>query len=269
VDLSPFAGMLSNGESHNVTIEVFNAYEYFNVNAALLVYEDHKSTQTTGEVTQNNLAFPIPTVTDNFQTDTQGDFYGTEDVTASHSFTISGYTNTSHGKVTTTISQYINFANNQYLFSGETQYTQNSAITSTVASTTTVNANGKTTTTKTNFSYPFLLNLTETLNTSNDNIQQPSNVSQGWIYNSSTTTPGVPASTVSENNTVVSTDNLLLVYEDGGYYVGGNSGQSSSQTYRISGPGTYCYNGHVSAISNVLTQLSSTTTGCSSGNLPR
>ena len=51
VDLTPFAGVLSNGQPHQVGVSVYNANNYFLVAASLLLYLDHGATHVTGAVT--------------------------------------------------------------------------------------------------------------------------------------------------------------------------------------------------------------------------
>ncbi len=112
VNLTPFAGLLSNGQPHTVALSVYNANNYFSATASLLLYTDPGSTQTTGAVTQNTLTGPSPVVTENLNV--QPNFIkGTVDVSSKRSFVISGYVNTSHGKITTKVSQSVNFYNNQ------------------------------------------------------------------------------------------------------------------------------------------------------------
>ena len=55
VDLTPFAGVLSNGQMYTVALSVFNANNYFAATATLLVYLDHHSKQVTGEVFANTV----------------------------------------------------------------------------------------------------------------------------------------------------------------------------------------------------------------------
>ena len=64
VNLTPFVGLLSNGQSHTVSLSVFNANDYFSATASLLLYLDSGSTQVTGAVTQNTLAAPSPVITE-------------------------------------------------------------------------------------------------------------------------------------------------------------------------------------------------------------
>ena len=48
IDLTPFAAQLDDGNPHTVAVSVFNDDNFFAANAALVVYEDHGSTQVTG-----------------------------------------------------------------------------------------------------------------------------------------------------------------------------------------------------------------------------
>src|ERR1700683_2786302 len=65
VNLTPFAGLLSNGQPHTVSLSVYNADSYFSATASLLLYLDPGSTQVTGAITTNTLAGPSPVVTEN------------------------------------------------------------------------------------------------------------------------------------------------------------------------------------------------------------
>jgi len=53
LNLTPFAGVLSNGLPHQVSVNVFNATSGFSTTATLLLYLDHGSTHVTGGVTRN------------------------------------------------------------------------------------------------------------------------------------------------------------------------------------------------------------------------
>ena len=101
VDLTPFAGVLGDGSTHTVGVSVFNADSYFLATANLLVFTDHGSKKVTGGILENNLSdAPTPVVTEDISVDPTGTiFTGTEDVTSKRAFTISGYVNTSHGRV--------------------------------------------------------------------------------------------------------------------------------------------------------------------------
>ena len=62
VDLTPFAGVLSNGQQHTVAVSVYNADRYFSATATLLLYQDAGSSQVTGAVTENTIGEPDPVI---------------------------------------------------------------------------------------------------------------------------------------------------------------------------------------------------------------
>jgi len=111
VNLTPFAAMLNDGNPHTVSLSLFNDDNYFTETATLLLYLDHGSTSVTGAVTQNTLAAPSPVVTENLQGTST--VTGTIGVTSDRHFTIAGYVNTSHGKVSTTLVGHQDFASTQ------------------------------------------------------------------------------------------------------------------------------------------------------------
>ncbi|HLJ29808.1 MAG TPA: peptide-N4-asparagine amidase [Candidatus Angelobacter sp.] len=111
VDLSPFAGLLSNGQPHQVSVNVFNADIGFSTTATLLLFLDHESSQVTGEVTENTIgAGPTPNVVENL-TNANGNITGSVTVTSSRSFRLAGFARTSHGRVETEVRQDIQFSN--------------------------------------------------------------------------------------------------------------------------------------------------------------
>ena len=114
VDLTPFAGLLSDGGTHTVGVSVFNADSYFLATANLLVYTDHGSSTVTGGLITNTLsAAPTPSVTENITTATGPTYTGTVDTSSTREFTIRGWLNTSHGRVETTVKENVGFVNDQ------------------------------------------------------------------------------------------------------------------------------------------------------------
>ena len=153
VDLTPFAGILSDGTTHTLAISVFNTHAYFSVASALLLYLDAGSTNVTGEVTTNTIgAGPAPVVVENIDGSGIGDVV----VTSDRTFTLTGYVETSHGHVETSIDQTLHFTStNTYTASvwsidrGET-----------IDSTTTVTSDDPTLTTTEHLSYPLTFSYT-------------------------------------------------------------------------------------------------------------
>jgi len=117
VDLTPFAGVLSDGAPHTIALSVFNAHDHFSTTATLLLKLDAGSTQVTGALTQNTIgAGPAPVVDGGLD----DDGFGTVSVASDRRFTLAGYVETSHGRVDTTIEQ-------TFAFSATTSYASQSA----------------------------------------------------------------------------------------------------------------------------------------------
>lgn len=112
VDLTPFASILSDGSQHTVAVGVYNANQYFSATATLLLYLDHGSQQVTGALLKDTLGQPTPKVKENIKTNGTA-FYGTVSVSSNRGFVVSGFVNTSHGKVQTEVTQNITFSNAQ------------------------------------------------------------------------------------------------------------------------------------------------------------
>src|SRR6476469_6564503 len=126
VDLTHFAGVLSNGHAHTVSLNVFNANFGFSTTATLLLFLDHGAKVVTGQVTQDTIsAAPAPSVIENLNTDASGNITGTVTVTSSRQFTIAGFVNTSHGTLRTNVDQSISFSNIQSFNITNTAFVQN------------------------------------------------------------------------------------------------------------------------------------------------
>jgi hypothetical protein len=126
VDLTPFAGVLSNGQPHTVAVNVFNANNGFSTTATLLLFQDHNAQVVTGYVTENGTGgAPAPNVVENLHTDPSGNITGTVTVTSSRQFTVAGVVNSSHGNVLTTVDQSISFSNIQSFNITNTAYGRN------------------------------------------------------------------------------------------------------------------------------------------------
>jgi hypothetical protein len=116
VDLTPFAGLLSNGQPHTINVTVYNNGNYFAANAALLVYLDHGSSQVTGGIINNSTQLePSPSVAENVNINAQGVGTGPISVRSMHFVDIDGYVNTSQGRVETHVRQQISFSNVQHV----------------------------------------------------------------------------------------------------------------------------------------------------------
>lgn len=126
VDLTPFAGVLSNGTPHQVAVSVAGASNYFSATASLLVYLDRHAHQISGQIARNTLADQPPTSTigDTLQQDASGNVSGDINTNLSRHFVIEGYADTSHGRVQTTVEQTVSFADTQGFTINPTTYHQ-------------------------------------------------------------------------------------------------------------------------------------------------
>jgi peptide N-acetyl-beta-D-glucosaminyl asparaginase amidase A len=257
VDLTPFAGLLSNGSPHVISLSVFNADSYFSDTASLLLYLDAGSTSVTGEVTENTLtSAPSPVTTENINVGSTA-LTGTVSVGSNRNFVISGYVNTSHGKVATTLSQQIHFLNSQYFDISNTEYVQNINQASTVNSTTTVASPGQPTVTYlSQFGFPLVVDYAEVVFPSGA-INVTTKTNQTYNLDQYTRQGGVFTYIGALSDTAHHQDTLH--FNSSGAFVGNT--QSSSQTYYrtdTTGVNVSCT---LDAANNVLTSYSPTCAG--------
>ena len=254
VDLTPFAGVLSNGKPHTVGVTVFNAFNFFSTVANLLIYEDHGSKQISGEVTENNLAAPNPALVNDVTVDTNGNATGVVTVTSAQNFTIAGYVNTSHGRVSTKIQQNVHFSNAQTVTSTATQFGQSVVQTSTIDGTTTTQTGPLFTTKQTSVSYPFNGGFLETLETNGD-IDQTSSVQQNFLRSDAERFEGIPILQSSVSNQLSSQDTAIFVPSPTGFSLGSTTGQKSTQTYVFKDSLGNCFSRTLTAANSELTNV--------------
>jgi len=255
VDLTPFAATLSNGQPHTVSISVYNANGYFSDTANLLVYQDPGASTVTGATTKNTLASaPNPVTTENLNV-TSSAITGNVKTTSNRTFTIAGYVNTSKGKVTTTVTQTVDFTNGESFVINDSVYQQKINVTSSVNSSTTVSAKGQPAVTYTRKQqFPLTFDIYEYV-TSSGGINQASTSWQTYDVQSSTKQSGSTIYTGLLTNAVSSADTLEF---DSNFDLLGNTGQSSSQLFNntdSAGVNQVCI---LTAANNVLTSFSST-----------
>jgi len=204
VNLTPFAGLLSDGAPHTLALNVFNQNSFFVVTAALLLYLDAQSAQVTGAVTENTLTYPSPVATEDIQGTST--ITGSFRVTAGRSFTIAGYVNTSQGKVATSISQQQNFFSRQTIdfdMVGFTFLDQKTSFDTSLVATTTISAPHGTTVTREMFSFPMTVALSyplKNLSSATTTTTQEYRVSKLVLRN------GVAADYTSITNSVSATN---------------------------------------------------------------
>jgi hypothetical protein len=250
VDLSPFAGVLSDGNSHTVSVSVYNANGYFLATANLLVYTDHGSKTVSGGLISNTLsAAPTPAIQEDV-TCTTSACTGTILTKSNRSFAIHGYLNTSHGRVDTTVEQSVNFSNNQEFIVSGTQDEQNVQQLSTVNAATITRNGPFITTAQRNFRYPLNIDYNFVENT-DGSIDQYTTVQQGWTKDEAKNLDGFPIEWSSASNSVNAGDTEQV--DSSGVFSNFNSKTSGTYTWRNSLGG--CYSRTLSANMQVLTSV--------------
>jgi hypothetical protein len=252
VNLTPFAGVLSDGNAHTVGLSVYNADSYFLATANLLVYTDPRAQRTNGGLLVDTLsAAPSPVVSENLNTDSSGNITGTVGVTSARNYTISGWTTTSHGRVETTVSGNLNFSNNQKFTINSAQYIQNITQSTTMDVSTTQRQGFFSTTETKHYNYPFSFLIDEEvasdgsiseLNTSNQiyNVTEDKFLGPLRLFHNAV------------SNEVSSSDTDL--FDSSGNFLG-PSNASSTQTYKASDTLGHCYGNKLTSAANKLTAV--------------
>ena len=261
VDLTPFAGVLSDGAQHTVALSVFNANAGFSVSSNLLLYTDPYKTKVTGGILSNNLAAaPTPTVTQNITTGTNGNVTGTVTVASARQFSISGYVNTSHGRVTTTVQQTLNFENSQtFNVAGLTDVQDLTQSTTVNSKTTTVDGLLVFEDIKT-LSYPFTYSYNQVEN-ADGSVTIPNISDQKLLITDKKTLEGLEYFSSSSSEEVATQDtenyNSSLNFT-------GHSGTSSKASYSAKDSLGYCYSRTLTSANNLLTGVKDNQ-GCNEG----
>jgi hypothetical protein len=124
VDLTPFAGVLSDGAAHEVAIKVTGANNYFMVTGTLLAYLDHGAQQVTGRVLVNTFGAPQPVISDDVTTTPEGATVGTVTTRSGRTGVIVGLVTGSRGTRSVTVTQDIGFSNVQTFDISDAAYLQ-------------------------------------------------------------------------------------------------------------------------------------------------
>lgn len=257
VDLTPFAGVLSDGQPHTVGVNVFNASSYFLATANLLLYTDPFRQQTGGDILENTLsAAPTPLVDEKLTTDSAGNVKGTVTVGSARTFRVKGYVNSALGRVETTVEQAVNFKSAQ-TFDINTNYIQNAVQTSTVSSKTTSQLGFLKETTDKLISFPLTLNYAYTYNADGTSQQiVTSDQKDDEIESKSINGFPVAGSTVSEQ--VHTTDQYNFNAAGGAVSA---TPTSASTTYKSQDTLGNCFSRQVTSAGRVVTAVTDGT-GC-------
>jgi hypothetical protein len=243
VDVTPFAGVLSDGQPHRFAIKVTNNTQYFSTTATLLLYVDRGSTEVTGAVTQNTIGTPAPVVNEELNRDrTPGTTIGTVTTTSSRQFVLAGWVKTSHGRVRTEVAQTIDFSNVQQFVSPQSlpeTFVQNILQSTAISSTTKVQGGSRSGETSVRMSWPLEMDLTVNIDQSGGFVSQIGKVKQAY-------------------NRVDSSGDFASLLSNSGEWADTyptQQGQSGSQRFFFSDSEHHCFSRALSAAGGVLTSI--------------
>ncbi len=252
VDLTPFAGLLSNGQPHTLGVRIFNNANYFQIAGALKLFRDPILKTVTGALTEDTLtADPVPVVQTGLVTSGSGEVTGPVSVTASRQFRTAGYVQTFQGKVTTQIDQSVSFSSVQQFDVSASKDIQNARQLTTVSSQTTTQNFYQTVTQQQTFQYPLTLDYSYLAN-ADGSASQATAIQQGDSVSAASFLNGIPTFTSQLTNTISPSDTLL--FSASGSYAPSN--QHSAQTYSYADSTGSLYRRTITAANGVLTGVS-------------
>jgi peptide N-acetyl-beta-D-glucosaminyl asparaginase amidase A len=252
VDLTPFIGMLADGQPHTVGFQVVNNGFYWQIDANLLVYRDPVLTTTSGKLTTYQMS-PSASQTVNQTISTTGALFS---FASSRALTIAGYVDTGQGRVTTTITQSFGFTNHQVL--DLINFLENLAGTGTINTVTTTSSPADTQTITVSDSYPIALTSAFTVpgfvassnaNSASLSFILPSSVDQSFIRTTTTDNNGNTFST-TVSDTVHSEAVLIRSLTTGINVVASGT---DSEHYILSDSAGACFNHYITASQGFIT----------------
>jgi hypothetical protein len=249
VDLTPFAGLLSNGQQHTIALSVFNANNNFVVTATLLLHTDPGAKKVVGSVVRNELAAaPSPHITKNVTVGSNGDANGSVSVASERRYEIAGYVKTSHGIVETTVRQALAFESSQNFTINATTFIQDLSQSTTVNSKTITRGIFSLTEDDRKLSYPLTIHFGQTTN-SDGSLSAKTVAKQKYLAEDVRRFDGLTVSEDETSNAVSSEDTLS--FNSAGARTG-NTG-ASSQDYFTKDSRGRCYSRILTSVNNVLT----------------
>ncbi|MBR7831099.1 hypothetical protein KDK95_32640 [Actinospica sp. MGRD01-02] len=182
MNLTPFAGVLSDGKQHTVTlVPPADISDVWMLDATMFLTTDAHAAQTGGAVTSDTIS-----AAPNLATSITSPVSGTNVITANagRDWSVSGYVDTSHGRVTTTVSQHATYQNIDKIWQGG----ENQTVDQKDQGYDVVTVNGLST--KSTWSYPISMNASYVPDTTGSGFLLTAQVSQARF---TTTAVGVDA----------------------------------------------------------------------------
>jgi len=248
VDLTPFAGVLSNGVPHTIGVSVYGANNYFSATATLLVYQDPSSAQITGAVTKNTIGSPNPKVVENVTTASDGAITGSVSTKSSRQFVVEGYADTSHGRVDSSVAADIEFTNIQNFNITAATYVQDIKQNTTLSSWSSSFGRRDNRASVSQQQWPLNASISLTFNA--DSVPQTTIIKQALHKTDASVADGQDPYWSQLDVTDNAADTLVFTPDFSA--ATGNSGQSSSQSYSFYDSDGACYNRTITSAGGAL-----------------
>ncbi|RDD81036.1 peptide-N(4)-(N-acetyl-beta-glucosaminyl)asparagine amidase [Dyella tabacisoli] len=255
VDLTPFAGQLSDGAPHEVAVSVAGAHGYFSATATLLVYRDAWAQQVSGQVTSNTLVGqqPEPTIGSTLVTGSNDAVSGDITTGLKRQFVIEGYADTSHGRVRSKVAQTVGFADTQTFTINSAGYRQISDQVTSVDSVSQSRIGPFVTTEyREKFSYPLHVDFNQVIATDGSN-SSTTTVHQGYEKHDTHRLFGIDLYSAKVSNSVDSADTLNF---NASGALTSHNGQHSTQAFAFRDSLGSCYRTDLSTLSGALATYS-------------
>ena len=248
MNLTPFAGLLSDGKQHTVTlVPPADISDVWMVDATMFLTTDAHARHTGGAVTRDTIA-AAPQLTTAITSPTAGTDLITAD--AARDWSVTGYVETSRGRVTTTVSQHMRYKNTDTIWnSGENQ-----TVTQTDQGYDDVTTDGLTR--RGSWQYPISMTADYVPDGTGNGFLLQAQVSQARLTQTSIGVGDALLPTGQTSDRVVASG--VLQRDDSGASLQADG--QDSEDYQSSGFGTPCYHHVITAVHGQVT--SDTQPGC-------
>ncbi|WNL46274.1 peptide-N4-asparagine amidase [Dyella sp. BiH032] len=263
VDLTPFAGRLSDGQPHEVAVNVAGAHGYFSATAALLVYRDPHLKQVLGGITRNTLVgqAPTPVIGSTLSTDGSGNVTGDVTTKLTRQFVIEGYAVTSKGRVVSSVAQTVGFDDTQsFVIDADTFHQVSDQLTQVDSVSKSQLGAVLTEQVRQRAAYPLHVDYNQQL-AADGSLSAATTVHQGYTSHAERRWLGFTVYSADLSNTVDSGDTLNF---DANGALTSHTGQHSSQSFAFGDNLGSCYRVDLTTDTGALTSYASGT-GCANG----
>lgn len=254
VDITPFAGLLDNGQPHTVSVSVVtgdpafqNSSQRFDTAVTLLLYQDPDAAQLTGAVTQDLDSGVHPVQQNSAAPDLSTASFV---VTSHHSLVTRGYLDTPHGRALSNVVQDVRFSNTQEVINSDTQFDQKITQTSSALQRSYGRPLDGPANTTVNWSFPLAMDINVQV-ASDGSETQATTVDQGYTLRYTQGGPGGHyASTRKQTDTAADT----LNFDPSGNFTG-PTGQQAAQGYTFHDSKGSCYSRSIAASAGAITAV--------------